>query len=133
MPWPWCSGCMDHLTQLAQLTLFTTRRGPPTPAAGQLALRAEAKSPGTIDTYTYGAEPGSARIRPAGRSSALSTAQIRYRGPTPPSEMRGLGSLFRSLRSGNRQEPQQERSLAIMDGHLACEDVSEEVNRRIKV
>lgn len=42
---------MDHLTQLAQFTIDDARALLP---QWQLALRAEAKSPGTIDTYTHG-------------------------------------------------------------------------------
>lgn len=42
---------MDHLTQLAQFTIDDARALLP---QWQQALRAEAKSPGTIDTYTHG-------------------------------------------------------------------------------
>ena len=42
---------MDHLTQLAQFTIDDARALLP---GWQQALRAEDKSPGTIDTYTDG-------------------------------------------------------------------------------
>lgn len=42
---------MDHLTRLAQFTIDDARALLP---QWQQALRAEAKSPGTIDTYTHG-------------------------------------------------------------------------------
>lgn len=42
---------MDHLTQLAQFTIADARA---LLLQWQQALRAEAKSPGTIDTYTHG-------------------------------------------------------------------------------
>lgn len=42
------------LDQLSQLAQFTTADGQALLPHWQLALRAEAKSPGTIDTYTYG-------------------------------------------------------------------------------
>lgn len=42
---------MDQLTQLARFTTADARALLP---HWQVALRAEAKSPGTIDTYTHG-------------------------------------------------------------------------------
>lgn len=49
--WPWCVGCMDHLAQPAT---FTTDDAHALLSQWQATMRAEAKSPGTIDTYTHG-------------------------------------------------------------------------------
>lgn len=50
-PWAWCGGCMDHLTQLARFTTDDARALLPD---WQATMRAEAKSPGTIETYIHG-------------------------------------------------------------------------------
>jgi site-specific recombinase XerD len=50
--WPWCGGCMDQ--QLTQLAQFSTGAEHALLPQWQAAMRAEAKSPGTIDTYTHG-------------------------------------------------------------------------------
>jgi hypothetical protein len=92
MPWPWCSGCMDHLTQLAQLTLFTTDEARPLLPQGssRCAPRPRAPAPSTpTPTAQNPAVPGSAppedprRCRPP-RSGTADRLRPRRCGASAP-------------------------------------------------